>query len=74
MLLDLRAAVDHPLFDLTHHHLHFEVAGVLLGDFFQPVEDGSELGQMVDLVNLLVQSLKFLDRGQVFRAHKAIVH
>jgi hypothetical protein len=60
LLLETAAAVYDMLLDITYRQLDVEVAGVLPGDLFQAIEEEFELGQIVNLVNLPVQCLKFL--------------
>jgi hypothetical protein len=62
------------LLDIADHQLHFEIAGVLLGDFVQAIEDrlqGRQIGYQVDLT---VQVFQFFKRIQVLGAHDVILH
>jgi hypothetical protein len=66
--------MDQVLLDIAGHQLDFEIIGVCLGDFFKAEEDWLEPGQVACLLDLGVQTLKFIEWIQVLRAHPCIVH
>jgi hypothetical protein len=57
------------LLDIAHYQLHFEIVGVLLGDFVEPVIDWLQSLQAGHKAHLLVQTLQFFKRIQILIAH-----
>jgi hypothetical protein len=57
------------LLDIAHYQLHFEIVGVLLGDFVEPVIDWLQSLQAGHEADLLVQTLQFFKRIQILIAH-----
>jgi hypothetical protein len=60
LLSETHAAIDQVLLDIPRHQLHFEIGGVGLGDFLQPVKNRFEPGQIGDLIDLCVQALELV--------------
>jgi hypothetical protein len=67
-------AIHQVLFDVARQKLHLETVGVRFGDLVQAKENRFEPGQIVHLLDLDVQALKFCQRIQVLKAHVVIVH
>jgi hypothetical protein len=73
-LFDLHTPVYKVLFDVSNRQLDFEIIRVVSGDFFETEKDRLEPGQIVDFVDLLVQTLQLCLGIRVLRSHDAILH
>ena len=57
------------LFDVADHELHFEIVGVLLRDFVEPVVNRLQTLEAGHKVDLLIEALQFFKRIQIVIAH-----
>jgi hypothetical protein len=57
------------LLNIADDQLHFEIVGVLLCDFVEPVIDWLQSLQAGHEADLLVQTLQFFKRIQILIAH-----
>src|SRR4029079_11018264 len=72
-LLQDRAAGYDSLFDFAGRKLDFEIAGILFRQFVHSKENWLESRQLRNLIDLLIEQLKFIERILVFRSHDAIL-
>jgi len=62
------------LLDVGDGHLKIKVTGVFPADLIEAIEDGFESFEIDGGVDLLIQTLEFFERIEVFRAHDDILH
>ena len=68
-LLQSGTARHHPVFDFGGRKLDFEITRMLFRQFIRSNENWLEPRQFRDLIDLLLEQLKFIERILVFRSH-----